>query len=35
MDENFNDIKTIIKTVKTSKNLTDLTTYTLSNPNIL
>ncbi|CAD8076381.1 unnamed protein product [Paramecium primaurelia] len=35
MDDNFNEIKTIIKTVKTSKNLTDLTTYTLSNPNII
>ncbi|CAK91272.1 unnamed protein product (macronuclear) [Paramecium tetraurelia] len=35
MDEQFNEIKTIIKTVKTSKSLNDLTTYTLSNPNVI
>ncbi|CAD8110317.1 unnamed protein product [Paramecium sonneborni] len=35
MDENFKEIQTIIKNVKTSKNLADLTTYTLSNTNII
>jgi hypothetical protein len=35
MDEDYNEIKTIIKDIKKSKNLDQLTTYTLNNQEIV
>jgi hypothetical protein len=35
MDEDYNEIKTIIKDIKKSKNLDQLTTYTLNNQEII
>lgn len=35
MDDEFEVLKKIIKNVKASKNLSELTEYTINNPNVL
>lgn len=35
MDDEFEDLKKIIKSVKTSKNLSELTEFTINNQNVL